>query len=274
MYNVVTKIGVLLIVFGAMACGSQSKEDLAELMFEQSKEKYISGDYEQALQILDSIDSVCVEIIDVRREVTKFRPQVMEKCLEKQLIQIDKKLDSISVIGLSARELMVDATNPVERYYVAKVTGNEDVRRIPGLHARVSPQFTFYVTSSSDRKVKSTSVGLSSGVGNVRTSEVNYDGERNDRSGRCETITFTESECDTLGHFVMNHEAEPLILTFYGESTYSIPLSSKQKQAIVDAYSWVKAIRVSKQLVLQKDRLQRQLEVARSQNKRLNQIAE
>ncbi len=80
-----------------------------------------------------------------------------------------------------------------------------------------------------------------------------------------EVITFIGAECDSVGHFISNHSSEPITLTFVGNSTYSMPLPEKQAQEIALLYDYATTLRRFKVASLEKERLSRAVDIARSQ---------
>lgn len=267
MYNVVTKSVIAIALGVAMigtSCGNRDKE-LAESLLTQSTKLYESGDYGLALELLDSIDKAYPAEVDIRRQAMHLRPQVIEK---QTLVDL-QAADSIAVVQLlkgdSLNRLLSYVSNPVEGYYVGTTAKGIDVGSVPGLHARMSPDGQFYILSTSKRLVKSTSFSVACNGEEARSSVVEFDGERNDRSSGVEIITFIQAECDSVGKFVMKHRNEPLTLTIHGSSSYSMPLPENQREAIAQVYETAMSIRDCKLTQLNKARLEKQLSVARSQ---------
>lgn len=266
------KEAIRLIIGGvalcACACSTGNKvENDARVMLERAEALAGQQRYAEAVSVIDSIDSLYVGAVNVRREAMHLRPEIMMRYLDHEQSVTDSLLAVNTIAGDSLRKLVEFVQNPLEGYYVGAVEKNasHDVRTVPGLHARVSPQFSFYMVASSDRPVKSTSVGLRAAGEEATTREVPYDSERNDRSGRCETITFTEAECDTLAQFLLKHEMQPMTIVVYGDREYSMPLSDSQRESILTLYRWVKAIQNDKLLRIEKEKISRQTEVARNQ---------
>lgn len=267
MCNVVTKSVIAMALGVAMvgtSCGNRDK-DAADKLFNQSTEMYESGDYGSALILLDSIDKAYPAEVDIRRKAMHLRPQVIEK---QTLIDL-QAADSIAVVQLlkadSLNRLLSFVSNPVEGYYVGATEKGTDAGSVPGLHARMSPDGQFYILSTSKRLVKSTSFSVTCNGEEARSSIVEFDGERNDRSSGAEIITFIQAECDSVGKFVMKHRNEPLTLTIHGSSNYAMPLSESQREAMAQVYEASTAIRDCKLTQLNKARLEKQLAVARSQ---------
>ena len=118
------------------------------------------------------------------------------------------------------------------------------------------------------KSVKSTSVTVSAGGREASTSVVSHDGERNDRSMGAEVITFMGVECDSVGKFISENTDRDIKLTFNGASSYSMTLPSKEAREIALAYDYAATIRRFKVASLEKERLSRTVDIARSQASR------
>ncbi|WP_305239936.1 hypothetical protein [uncultured Muribaculum sp.] len=91
---------------------------------------------------------------------------------------------------------------------------------------------------------------------------MDYDGDRNYRSGGTEMITFVGAECDTLGQFLTDNRGAATTLIFNGAKSYSTPLSKLDRKSIEQTYEMAN---------LKRDFLDRQLQVARDQIARTTQ---
>lgn len=113
--------------------------------------------------------------------------------------------------------------------------------------------------------MKSTSVKVSCEGESASTASVPFDGERNDRSLGTEMITFMGVECEDLGSFISDFRHKPLTLSFVGERTLSVPLSPSAAEEIATLYEYANTIRQAKVAAIEKERLTRAVDIARSQ---------
>lgn len=274
MWNAVIKrLSICAIAVGVISCGGTSGKSGAEAenLLKQAKEQYESGNYDMAVALLDSLEASCKDAVDIRREAMKLRPRMMVDKLTSDLAATDIRLDSLQQAGMQLRAGMTHVIVDDFDYYVASEVSSVSPRDAAGLYAKVSPDFTFYAVSSCDKPIKSTAVTATADGLSVTSPRVDYDGERNDRTGRCETITFTESECDSIAQFVTSHSDSDITLTFNGSGEHTIIMPEKQKQAFAKTYQWVCAIRQHKKLMLEREKLQLQLETAYGQAERVEQ---
>lgn len=183
-----------------------------------------------------------------------------------RLQQADSLTAVLGAQGDSLQRLMKFVSNPIEGYYIAASADPSKFFGTNGLQARVSPDGGFTLMSSLKAKsVRSTAIEVSAGGEKASTSAVAHDGERNDRSMGAEVITFIGAECDSVGRFISRHVNEPMTLTFIGSGTYSMPLPAAQAKKIAIAYDYSTLTRRFKVAALEKERLTRAVDIARSQ---------
>lgn len=250
----------------ACSCGGNGDTQKATALLGQAQKAFDSNDYATALSLTDSIKNAYPKEIDVRREALHLSTKATEGLTLQRLQQADSLSAVLAVRGDSLQRMMKFVENPIEGYYVASTADPAKFFGTNGLQARVSPNGDFYLMSSLKAKsVKSTSVEVSAGGEKAATATIAHDGERNDRSMGAEVITFMGVECDSVGHFISNHSGEPVTLTFVGSSAYSMPLPEKQAKEIALLYDYATILRRFKVASLEKERLTRAVEIARSQ---------
>lgn len=254
---------------GCLASCSSSDKEKAESLYAQAQERMSQGDYEMAIAMLDSMDHTYPSEVEVRRKGMHLRPQVIEKNSLRELSQTDSLLAVTQLKSDSIAKYICKVDNPIEPYYVAADFKGKDVTSAPGLYARITPDGQFYILSSVNRTVNSSSVtvAMPNGV-SAQTSPVPYDGERNDRQGGCEVITFMQAECDTLGSLISTNRDAKFTLTFNGNKSYSMPLPENQQKGIATMYEAASLLRKLKVYQIRKAHLEKQLELARSQQAR------
>lgn len=263
--------GAAIAVLAAGCIGKSSKEDeikrQAESVLSQAHSQFDSGRYEEALELLDSIDRSYAEAVETRKAVSRFRPEVMERLSARELSVTDSLLAVNSIYGDSLRRLTERVSNPIEGYYVASVCRGVDVRATAGLHSRISLDNHFYLTAMCPTKGKATAVVLEVGDDCVRSAEIYPDGERNEAIAAGRIITLTEQESDPLARFVAEHSGQPITMRFYDGTTPtgSVTLTPQQTDAVATLYGLVTSINQDWRLRIEKERLNKQLETARMQ---------
>ena len=273
MCSATIKHTVIIISFGfAMlasaslcSCGGDDNKDARNLL-NQAETAFNNGEFDRTLSLTDSIKSAYPKAIEVRREALHLATRATEGLTLIRLQEADSLTAVLGALGDSLGRKMKFVKNPIEGYYVASTTEPSKFIGTNGLQARVSPEGDFYMLSSLKAKsVKSTSVTVSNGTDEARTSIVAYDGERNDRSRGGEVITFIGAECDSVGKFISSNVNSPLTLTFNGSTSYSMSLPTAQAKEIALVYDYASTLRRFKVASLEKERLSRALDIARSQ---------
>lgn len=265
MCNEATKILIALSIL-LPACTGDNNEKQAEALVAEAQTALDCGDFEQAIVLTDSVKNSCPRAIEQRKEALYIAVRANEGLSVRRLAQSDSLLVALAARADSLKGLVKFVSNPVEGYYVAAGANPAATYSQTGVQPRLSPEGDFYLISTlKGRNLGSTSITLSSAAGSASTSEVAFDGERNDRSQGGEVITFIAAECDSVGKFVFNNPAVTYSLTFNGKGTYTTSLSPSTVRDIATLYDYSLTLRRAKVANLEKQRLTRAVEIARSQ---------
>lgn len=249
------------------SCSDGGKKQAQDL-YQKASRMIDSGAYSSAIELLDSIDSTYPSQVDIRRSGMHIKAKAIEGKTLQDLQVNDSLLAVATASSDDFKSVVTFVTNPVEGYYVASSQKDVPVESTEGIHARISPDGLFYIISSAKAGTGSTGVELSAGGESARSALIQADGERNDRSMGSEIITFMQSECDTIGHFALNHAGDPITLTFVGGKNRSVQLPQAQAQALANVYAAAGVFRQLRLLQLQKSMLEKQLTISRSQQAR------
>lgn len=256
--------GAMAIGLSGCSFGDKTAERAGQLLTEAQQLKE-AGNYEAALAMLDSIDRTYPSATDVRREALGLRPLLVEQMTNRQL----QTADSLSVIMAyrldSLSKTLQQVSNPVENYFVPRSEGHVDVGAASGLHGRMAPDGRFYLVATSPSPAGTTTVTVTSGGDSASTPAVAYDGERNERNGAHDVITFVEGECQEVGELIMNHRDDPVTVTFSGSKSVSMTLPEQQRRGLADVFEVAKLVRERKKQEIEKQKLERLLDVARRQ---------
>ncbi|MGYP001034416984 len=259
----VSALAALSILASCSGSGDKAK---AEALLAEATAAYDARNYAGAITLTDSIKSAYPAEIDVRRQALHLATRATEGLTVQKLQEADSLVAVLGVRGDSLQRLVKFVKNPIEGYYTGASTDPESVGAVNGLQARISPDGDFYIISSLKGKpAKSTSVTVSCNGESASTASVPHDGERNDRSMGAEIITFMGVECDSLGRFINKHRATLMTLTFNGSSSHSMPLPAIQASEIATLYDYATTLRQAKLASIEKERLTRMLDIARSQ---------
>ncbi len=255
-----------IIVSIAFAGCNQSGNNQATALLDQAKEALNNGDFERVILLTDSLKSAYPKEIDLRRDALHLSVRATEGLTLQQLQRADSIAATLGARGDSLSHLIKFVKNPIEGYYVASTADPSNFIGSDGIQARVSPEGDFYLVSSlRSKKVNSTSVTVTDGHTSATTATVDFDGERNDRSMGAEVITFISAESDSVGKYLLKNRDLPLTLVFNGSSSYSMPLKKSQIDELALVYDYASTIRNFRIASLEKERLTKALDIARSQ---------
>ncbi|MCM1483621.1 MAG: hypothetical protein NC043_04735 [Muribaculaceae bacterium] len=270
MLQEVTKGFVISALIGA-AClvggCSESSRQAGERRVAEAREKYEAGDYSGALAIIGEIDSLYRGELDVRRAAMHLKPQILEQLALRELTENDSLIAVTSWLADSLSRDMRFVSNSIEGYYVSR-TEPADINGRPGLYARMSPDGQFYMVAVNAPGARSNAISVTVAGESASSATLPSDGERVDRSGRSEVLTFMQIECDSVGSLISRHSGEPASLTFLGGKPTTVSLTPDQTRAIAQVYTAAQAFTDMKLLQVRKARLEKTLTVARNQTAR------
>ncbi|MDE5744275.1 MAG: hypothetical protein K2H84_01280 [Paramuribaculum sp.] len=261
-------IGLSVAAISLLSSCVNSKENKARECLDSAQRQFESEQYDSALATLDTLDARFASEVSVRREGLRLRPRIIEQMSLRSLEDIDRQLAELVIESEKYKESLKYVPDAFEGYYTTAELAGKVPAEKTGLYARMTSDGLFTVVASSTKSALSESVSLSTSGASVSTPAVPYDGERNDRSRGVEIINFMPGECDTLGTFAQAHLGEPVTLTFNGAKTYSIPLPADQLRALAKVHAASKVFSALRRTQNEKNRLEKQLQIARSQQAR------
>lgn len=259
-----------------VSCGKKENPQARE-MLNTATAAFEAGDYSSSLAILDSIQKTYFTEIGIQKECLALRPKVIEQETMKRI----STCDSLNVLDLATLETLkpemkfVKEPRMIEGYSVYKGAYNPSFLNTTGIEARVSEIGQFYIVSSAVPSIKHTSISLTAGGNTARTAEVPYDGESNYRIGGAEMITFTPEQSDTIGALAAqatNNGANPVAMsiTLNAPKSKTVKLTPAQAKGIAIAYAYSQAVVNGRERGIERQKLERTLEIARNQIARTN----
>ncbi len=278
MYNAAIKLAIAAVaITTATSCATKSQETVeAENLLTMAENAVTQGNPEQAIILLDSLNKAYPTQIEVQRKALQLRPRAIESGTIAQLSQTDSLIATYQAENEQLKPAMklISDKDLVEPYYVPVSGYNPQFLKTTGIQPRVDEIGQFYIISSvSGKNLRHTSITLKSPAGEVSTPAVPYDGETNYRSSGSEMITYLPEQCDTIGQFVVENISQPITLIFNSENgkTTSSKLSQAEIKGIADAYRYSRSIINGRDLTVKRQKLERQLQIARDQAARTAQ---
>jgi len=253
------------------ACNTTSPERRsAEQLLASAEAEINNGDPDAGILLLDSIAKTYPEQTEVRKMALSLRPRAVEAKTIREIESTDSLLAELELRYNETESLMkkIDDKNLLEPYYVPVKGYDPKFVSGTGVQARVDAVGQFYMLSSVvGKSLRHIAVGFTSGNESVATKSVKADGETNFRMNGSELITYEPGGCDTIGEFFLKNRNSVVKGFFVGENGKKTPfrLSHDQIDGIADAYVYSRSIVDARNAAVLRQKLERQLQVARDQ---------
>lgn len=255
-------------------CSSKSENPDARNLLAMAENDFNGGNYASSIALLDSLQKTFPAETALQREAMAMRPKVIEAEATKALAAVDStyNADIETLKSLKTQLKWIKTPGMIEGYWIAPEVYRSDFMNTTGIEARVSEIGEFYIVSSVNPagNLKHQSIGLNTSAGNARTQNVAYDGESNYRIGGAEVITFSPAQSDTIGVVARNaveaNQAAGASVIFYGvKGEKSVKISPAVLNGIGKAYAYSTATIRARDLQVERERLNRTIEIARRQ---------
>lgn len=255
-------------------CSSKSENPDARNLLAMAENDFSSGNYASSIVLLDSLQKTFPAETALQRVAMAMRPKVIEAEATKALVAVDStyNADIETLKSLKTQLKWIKTPGMIEGYWIAPEVYRSDFMNTTGIEARVSEIGEFYIVSSVNPagNLKHQSIGLKTSAGNARTQNVAYDGESNYRIGGAEVITFSPAQSDTIGMVARNaveaNQAAGASVIFYGvKGEKSVKISPAVLKGIGKAYAYSAATIRARDLQVERERLNRTIEIARRQ---------
>lgn len=258
------------------SCGKSPERQAAEALLTQADAEIAAGNSEKAMVLLDSIASAFPGETEVRKDALALRPKAVQAATIREIEQTDSLIAALELEykDVEGKMKKISGKELPEPYFVPAEGYNPDFVSSTGVQARVDLVGQFYLLSSvAGKNLRHVAVEFSNGNESVETKHVSADGETNFRFGGSELITYEPGGCDTIGEFFLNNRNAALKGAFISENGKKTPfrLSPAQVGAIADAYRYSRSIVVAREAAVKRQKLDRQLQIARDQIARTNE---
>lgn len=264
-------IGIAVIVSCSSGKSQQTIE--AEDLVEQARTAIDDGDYETAMQVLDSLDTNYKSQVDAIRESLVLRPRavVLEGRVALEALNDEFMADSIRLDSLAMlmRHVNIPGT---EGYLIAKSAGNGDFMSTTGISGRVDELGRFYLVSSvaGAGSLKHTSVTMSDGGRSVTTPTVDYDGEINYRSEGGEIITFAPEKCDSIVSFLLTVPVTSKIDVIYNGASNRTVKSKVNAAPLVTGADYSATVSRQRTRAIEREHIASRIKLAEKQIEKYN----
>lgn len=262
-------IALLLTVLASSAsCGNKSNTE-AQAMLRDIQAEIECGQYSHALEIMDSLDSRFPAATSERSEALKLRPKAMEGYTINQISVADSILMATQQMIENLSSGFEHIVNPklVENYYVIKSAKKANLMTSTAIEPRVDEDYNFYLVGSlTGNDIGLYAIELTIGETTARSNEIPSGDERVFTSALGTKAVFSESDAEEIGKLAADSDASKGIITFIGrKGSKKLNLTAGEVEAIGNSYLYSKAHKNLMLAKIRREKLERQLQIARNQ---------
>lgn len=270
MYSAIKRIGTALAIAAMMASCSQADPDkkAAQELLAEATRLMGEGNAEQALALMDTIDTKYASQVDVRREALGLRPRAIEQVTMRQISVADSLLAAtqIEINELQGAFTHVSGDD-LEGYYIVSGAKGGFINST-GIEPRVNDaNHMFYIVAQiSGKTIGINQIILSGADGSMASQTIPASSARVAAIEGSELASFLPEEVNDLGQWAAEHSGSISKATVAGtKGKQEVKLSADQAAAIGKAWRYASAMQRHRQAALLREKLDRRLQVARDQ---------
>ncbi len=239
----------------------------AQDLYQRATVAYESGNPILAKSLLDSIDSQYPSQLEVRRLATTLRPQAIEKITVQQIASADSMLAKAQLDIAELEPLMKHISGgELEGYYVVADAYNPSFINTTGIEGRVNDNNMLYymVAQNRGKAIGINAIELTSDGSQMRSESIPDGNPRVDVVEGGEIATFLAEEVTSLGKWASENQVKGATIIGSKGNT-KVKLTDKQAAALGTAWKYANAKARERQTRILRERLERQLQIARDQ---------
>lgn len=222
-----------------------------------------------AMALMDSVDKLYPSQIEARRKVTAMRPKAIEMASIQQIAKADSIIAAtqLQLAELEPKMKHIDGGD-LDGYYVADGAGKGSFMNATGIQARVNDDnFTFYIVAQTrGKKIGINQIALNTATGEVQSQQIPAGSARVVDIEGSELATFLAEEVADLGAWAADNAADIKGAMIFGsKGNQRVALTPAQARAIADAWQYSSAKMRHTNALMLREKLDRQLQVARDQ---------
>lgn len=256
------------------ACGGSSEnaaDAQARALLEQAQAAVAAQDYDKAKELLDSLDSGCKEAVAVRREAMPLRAQMMEGLSMKLIPQTDEAIAQAMMRIDQLGQRMSDAGDKADPYVVPKAWPKRGDIKAEGIEPRVDRKGFFRLIVKSPGKALDMNSVEFSGDGSSAASKA-LPSDRVAKVEGMELMSLSQEEFEPIAQWLEAHQGVAPKVEFIGsKGRRTIKFTADQAAMLLDAWQYSRACQELVDAQMERERLERQLKIARDQSARVGQ---
>lgn len=256
----------------ASSCAGKTETagDPAQSLFDQAGKAIESNDFEQACLLLDSLDSSCKEAVDIRRQAMPLRARAIEGLSLQQIPVTDENIARVMMEIDSLGKSLSDAGDKSDPYVVPKGWPRRGDIKAEGVEPRVDRKGFFrLIVKSPGKVIDLNSVEIKGGDGSSAAT-ASLPSDRVAKVEGMELMSISQEEFAPVGTWLEAHRGTAATLVIVGSrGRKEQKFSSAQTAMLLDAWLYSKACQRLVEEQLERERLERQLKIARDQMARI-----
>lgn len=249
------------------SCGDGRKAE-AEALKSSADSAMAANNYELAITLLDSLDSVYRDQTEVRRSAMGLRARAIEGETNIRIRTCDSLLTALQT-QIEELQPLFTAVPPAyaggSGFMIYSKLMPSTISKQSGVEPRISADdnmMTLMVNNQTGGDFNR--IAIKSGSESVSTEPISS--SRIVKEGNSRLVTLLQEEADTLAIWLDGHPSEKYTLVFDGgKKPASVVLKPVTAQALVKTYQYAKAMNDKRSALIMREKLERQLALSRSQ---------
>lgn len=247
-----------------VSCDTKN-DSKAQDLYSRAEQAFKQGQLQQSLNMLKELDSVYHDNVAIRKKAMHLRPQIIEKQVIGELNATDSMIAINKWICDSLSKELKRVNNAIESYYVTS-NSPSDINSAPGIYGRMSPEAMLYLIAVSPG-CRANAISISSGNETFTSNALPYDDERCVTYGSNNVMTFLHGEIPDIVEYFAKTTDNGFQINFLngGNIVKSLSVDSHALKQLKAICNLALTIKQTKLLELEKNKLDKQLIVARNQ---------
>lgn len=262
-----TLLAAVALAMAATACTSEKERRAAaaEQLRVQAEALVASGQSEQALALLDSLDNAYGEQTAVRRNALATRAAAIEAATMERIGPAQEALvrAQLTVDSLQALFVHIEGTRGLEGHRVAKELAKNNVTASTGIEPRIDGDGHMSIAAVvKGKRIGLNSLSVTTAAGTVQTAPVS--GERCIVSEGTELTSLRQEEVAEAMEAIAAAGDGPVKLHLDGSrGSVEVKLTPALRAALVRSWQYAQALQQLRSASIERERLERTLQTAR-----------
>lgn len=262
MCSVVNKIVFFCFLTLFVASCGNSKKDEAMQLSQSAENEVKAGNYEEAITLLDTLDTRYAAEVEVRRSAMKYRAMAVEGLTIRRISAVD---DTLALLKARQEQLEMQfdyVANPGKGLggnYVAKslVKGSYDI--LP----RINDEGYFTISVKIGKSIGFEYITFVSKTGSASTK--NIDAQRLVKVENNEMTVLQQEDVIDAVEWLANHDDADAYELVGSKSTLKQKLTSVMRQAIIETWQFAEVKQSYRLALIEREKLERKLQLCRNQ---------